>query len=264
MCHHADTALELAAGLQVLSGLHVPVFHEDMSIIERDRAAAAFADADREDGSPLLICSEIGSEGRNFQFCHHLILFDLPPHPDQLEQRIGRLDRIGQHQPIDIHVPTLAGSPGEALMLWYRDALEAFTRSHGLGSHVFEQHGDTLFDALLDREALDRLIGESRALLEQTREEREAGRDRLLEYGANDEQHAERMISAVRELDEDERLDRWLDQAFEVFGIEVRGLDDEPALPLPRPTYAGRHAGADSWRGRVQRNPLARKGAGPG
>ena len=74
-----------------------------MSILERDRAAAYFAD--EEFGAQVLICSEIGSEGRNFQFSHHLVLFDLPAHPDLLEQRIGRLDRIGQQHTIQLHVP---------------------------------------------------------------------------------------------------------------------------------------------------------------
>jgi len=79
-----------------------------MSIIERDRAAAFFAD--EESSARLLICSEIGSEGRNFQFVHHLILWDLPTNPDLLQQRIGRLDRIGQKHVIQIHVPYIENS----------------------------------------------------------------------------------------------------------------------------------------------------------
>ena len=85
------------------------MFHEHMEIVERDRAAAYFAA--RENGSQLLLCSEIGSEGRNFQFAHHLMLFDLPLEPDLLEQRIGRLDRIGQTRVIQLHVPYFPGSP---------------------------------------------------------------------------------------------------------------------------------------------------------
>ena len=69
------------------------LFHEDLSLIQRDRNAAYFAD---QEGAQILLCSEIGSEGRNFQFAHHLVLFDLPLNPELLEQRIGRLDRIGQ------------------------------------------------------------------------------------------------------------------------------------------------------------------------
>ncbi|MGD8843537.1 MAG: RNA polymerase-associated protein RapA, partial [Gammaproteobacteria bacterium] len=76
---HARTAVELADALYNRAGLHAAVFHEGLSLLERDRAAAFFAD--RLAGTQVLICSEIGSEGRNFQFAHHLVLFDLPLHP---------------------------------------------------------------------------------------------------------------------------------------------------------------------------------------
>jgi ATP-dependent helicase HepA len=72
--------------------MKIAQFHEELSLLQRDRNAAYFSE---EDGAQLLICSEIGSEGRNFQFAHHLVLFDLPENPELLEQRIGRLDRIG-------------------------------------------------------------------------------------------------------------------------------------------------------------------------
>ena len=45
---------------------------------------------------PLLLCSESGGEGRNLQFCNTLINFDIPWNPMAIEQRIGRIDRIGQ------------------------------------------------------------------------------------------------------------------------------------------------------------------------
>jgi superfamily II DNA/RNA helicase len=69
--------------MKVSAGL----FHEGFTLLQRDRNAAFFAE---EDGARVLICSEIGSEGRNFQFAHHLVLFDLPENPELLEQRIGR------------------------------------------------------------------------------------------------------------------------------------------------------------------------------
>src|SRR5690554_7295868 len=66
ICAHAETALDLDDALRVRSGIPATVFHEGMSIVERDRAAAFFAD--EEFGAQVMICSEIGSEGRNFQF----------------------------------------------------------------------------------------------------------------------------------------------------------------------------------------------------
>lgn len=231
ICHHSETARELAAGLQILTGVHAPVFHEGMTLIERDRAAAAFAEA--EDGSPLLICSEIGSEGRNFQFCRHLILFDLPPHPDQLEQRIGRLDRIGQQHTVEIHLPVLEGSPLDGLRRWYEEALGAFTTPAGVGSAVFEERKAALFEALLDTPALDAVIEASRVRFDALRREREAGRDRLMAHAGSDDARADTLLQAVRELDEDPLFERWLAQALEVFGIEVRDTDDRVRYLYP-------------------------------
>ncbi|MCW8853680.1 MAG: RNA polymerase-associated protein RapA, partial [Gammaproteobacteria bacterium] len=114
---HAESALDLTQYLKTRAGIHASVFHENLSIVERDRAAAFFAD--HEDGAQVLVCSEIGSEGRNFQFAHNMILFDLPLNPDLLEQRIGRLDRIGQTQNIQIHVPYLENSAQEIIFNWY-------------------------------------------------------------------------------------------------------------------------------------------------
>ena len=88
------------------------LFHEGLSLIARDRNAAYFAE---DDGARVLFCSEIGSEGRNFQFAHHLVLFDLPLNPDLLEQRIGRLDRIGQQADIKIYIPYIQDSGQEVL-----------------------------------------------------------------------------------------------------------------------------------------------------
>ena len=108
ICAMAETAMALESYLQLRAGIRSAAFHEHLSLVERDRAAAYFADD--EQGAQALICSEIGSEGRNFQFAHHLVLFDLPANPDLLEQRIGRLDRIGQTETIDIHIPYLGWS----------------------------------------------------------------------------------------------------------------------------------------------------------
>ncbi len=76
-------------------------YHGDLPLVERDRQVARFRDPE---GPKVLLCTEVGGEGRNFQFAHHLVHYDLPWSPATMEQRIGRLDRIGQTQPVDIHV----------------------------------------------------------------------------------------------------------------------------------------------------------------
>ncbi|XPE54923.1 helicase-related protein [Shigella flexneri] len=76
ICAKAATALQLEQVLREREGIHAAVFHENMSLLERDRAAAYFAS--EEEGAQVLLCSEIGSEGRNFQFANQLVMFDLP------------------------------------------------------------------------------------------------------------------------------------------------------------------------------------------
>jgi len=80
------------------TGIEVGVFHERMALDERDIQLARF----QESTAPVLLCSEAGSEGRNFQFCDRMLHFDLPDDPQVLEQRIGRLDRIGRTKPVEI------------------------------------------------------------------------------------------------------------------------------------------------------------------
>ncbi|BBI47786.1 hypothetical protein HORIV_02070 [Vreelandella olivaria] len=222
IAHHRETAEGLAEGLRVLGGYHAPVFHEDLSLIERDRAAAAFADED--EGVQVLVCSEIGSEGRNFQFCRHLVMFDMPQHPDQLEQRIGRLDRIGQRHAIELHIPTFEGSPGERLLRWYHEGMDAFSAPHGVGNELFDAFGDALADALLDDEALEEIIAETRTMFSAKLAEHDAGRNRLLELNACRPARAQQVIDAVRELDEDAALPRYLERALDIFGVDSQEI----------------------------------------
>ncbi|MDH3626972.1 MAG: SNF2-related protein [Acidobacteriota bacterium] len=81
------------------SQLRVGVFHEDLSAAQRDIEVAQFQ---LKSGPSMLVSTECGGEGRNFQFCTRLVLFDLPWNPMVVEQRIGRLDRIGRDRPVDI------------------------------------------------------------------------------------------------------------------------------------------------------------------
>ncbi len=85
----------LSARAQVVTG----VFHEALSAARRDTEVARFREAD---GPGILVSTEAGGEGRNFEFCHRLVLYDLPWKPATVEQRIGRLDRIGRRIPVEI------------------------------------------------------------------------------------------------------------------------------------------------------------------
>ncbi|MFW9902371.1 MAG: helicase-related protein, partial [Candidatus Thorarchaeota archaeon] len=71
----------------------VELFFGGLDSIQKDEAVERFRSSTK---FSILISTEIGGEGRNFQFCRVLINYDLPWNPMKLEQRIGRLDRIGQ------------------------------------------------------------------------------------------------------------------------------------------------------------------------
>ncbi len=220
--HNALSAMDIAERLRIKTGIHAAVFHEHMSMIERDRAAAYFAD--REYGSPVLICSEIGSEGRNFQFAHHLVLFDLPLNPDLLEQRIGRLDRIGQSETIQIHVPYLEASPQAVMFRWYHEGLGAFEQTCPAGHTVASQVEPMLIDALHlgdDRsEALDTLIATTRNLNDELNEALQRGRDRLLEYNSCRPGIAHALVEKARAQDRENTLLPFLEQLFDCYGVD--------------------------------------------
>jgi ATP-dependent helicase HepA len=218
----ADTALDIAEVLRVRRGIQAAVFHEGMSIIERDRAAAFFADP--EYGTQVLVCSEIGSEGRNFQFAHQLILFDVPWNPDLLEQRIGRLDRIGQSETISIHVPWLEGTPQERMVQWYHEGLNAFGRTCPPAHLLFSAHRERLLAALLGEQVDDVTFSEfvRQAAVDNARlqQQMHEGRDRLLEYNSCRSGQAEEICSEIAGQDAPQVLLDYTSRAFDCFGIE--------------------------------------------
>jgi len=220
ICATAENAIATSQRLQQKHGLKGSIFHENMSLLERDRAAAWFSEA--EDGAQLLICSEIGSEGRNFQFLHHIVLFDLPDNPDLLEQRIGRLDRIGQQHDINIHVPVAVGSREARLSHWYHSALNALEQSCVTGPYIkaemVEQFAAYLHGDHLDEE---RFISECKHLHEQKTRELNLGRNRLLELSGCRKEIADPLIEEINQNEQTDVLSQYLEHTFDCFGVEI-------------------------------------------
>lgn len=96
---HRETLEVLKTAVEASAQVRAGVFHEELSAERRDIEVAQFR---LPEGPSLLISTEAGGEGRNFEFCHRLVLFDLPWNPSVVEQRIGRLDRIGRTLPTEI------------------------------------------------------------------------------------------------------------------------------------------------------------------
>jgi len=255
ICRSRQKAEAVEAALREKINLPIAVFHEGLTLLQRDRNAAYFAE---EDGAQLLICSEIGSEGRNFQFAHHLVLFDLPENPELLEQRIGRLDRIGQSADIQIHVPYVEGGPFALLARWFHEGLNAFQESLHGGAELYARFGEAV-GALAHRsgagakpaakgrkkaaavtsgvseEAVDALIAETKAACEEVHTRLTEGQDRLLELQCRRPGAAARMIEAITASNEDTSLDEFMLRVFDLFGVQVEDMAPRTWLITPGP-----------------------------
>lgn len=232
ICHHKDTACALQAQLHFKGGIQCSAFHEDLSLIERDRSAAWFAS--HEDAAQALICSEIGSEGRNFQFCHNLVMFDLPASIDQLEQRIGRLDRIGQKQDINIYTPYLGDTWQQHLLEWYDEGFGAFDKTESSHSVVFESlHAQFLVALEQDEHALDKLVKTTRARIDDLHERFIHGRNRLLEIHSKGDGSVQELLESVADSDNDPNLKEYMELVFSAYGVEEEDLSDTIILLRP-------------------------------
>lgn len=228
ICRSERKALAIEAAVKDRVNFKIGLFHEGLPLVQRDRQAAWFAEPD---GAQLLLCSEIGSEGRNFQFAHHLVLFDLPLNPGVVEQRIGRLDRIGQTETIRVHVPYVVGAADECVAEWYHRGLGALETPLQAGDDYHAAFRDRLLALAVNRldksdrttpAQLDALVAETQAFHARLTEKLRKGRDRLLELNSFDRAVAEQVIAKVRAADGDLFLRRFLHDLLDHFGVRVK------------------------------------------
>lgn len=221
ICHARSTAEAVEARLRLHDGVRSAVFHEGLSLIERDRAAAYFAES--EDGAQVLVCSEIGSEGRNFQFCRHLLLFDLPRNPDLLEQRIGRLDRIGQGASVNLHVPYLCDSAQHVLFRLHFEALGIAEQPNPVAALVCSQLESLLQSALQspgDTGLQQTLVEQATALNKTLLEQHAAGRDKLLELNSCRPKAAAALLQQLQGLEHAASPRVFLRSVFASYGLD--------------------------------------------
>lgn len=230
ICQTPQKAIAVEAALRRRTSVAAAAFHEHMSLIQRDRGAAWFADPD---GARLLVCSEIGSEGRNFQFAHHLVLFDLPLDAGLVEQRIGRLDRIGQRSDIHIHVPVVPDTHLAVMARWYNEGLDALSRHAQGARELLEQFEPQLRNLASRCHRERRTVGaELDAFITAVAAERqvvaarlEQGRDRLLERHSFRPARSASLVEHIRADDERRTLDEFMLAVFDLFFVEVEEIE---------------------------------------
>jgi ATP-dependent helicase HepA len=215
----------------------------------------------------VLICSEIGSEGRNFQFAHHLALFDLPANPDLLEQRIGRLDRIGQSQDVQIHVPYLVNTPQEILYRWFHDGMNLFTQANPAAPNIFEQQFDAWVGLLLECRHENSIPESFAKFLDRTGELNSAinemlahGRDRLLEINSHNEEISSALSQEINEHEGGEELAGFMDLVFMKYGLEIDPLEESIYLLKPNMGMARHHVASLETQGRFRFPELPEEG----
>lgn len=234
ICKQAETAIQLEQILREKEAIRSAVFHERMSIVERDRAAAYFAQ--QEEGAQVLISSSIGSEGRNFQFACNLVLFNLPDNPDLLEQSIGRLDRIGQKNDIQIYVPCFENSTQMVLAEWYHKGLNAFEETCPMGATLFQENREQLAAYLDDPhqlEGFDEFVVKTRKRQQVLKAELEQGRDRLLELNSNGGEQAQQLAEAIAAEDNTPKLVNFALNLFDVIGLEQEDIGEQSIVITP-------------------------------
>ena len=243
--HFAETAIDLSKALKTQYGLASSVFHENLSIVERDKRAADFADT--ETGVQILMCSEIGSEGRNFQFSHHLVLFDLPLNPDLLEQRIGRLDRIGQTKAINIHAPYFESTAQQRLYHWYNKALNAFNNTCPAGSEIFSKNKQALIHSLdtskTSEEEFNVFLNQCQLQYTELNQAMHDGRDRLLEYSSCRKDIAEKIQSKIEHFEYSSQLKPYMNNLFDCYGVNIEEHKSGSYIITPAEHMVGQFPG---------------------
>jgi len=236
ICAHPATASALEEHLRIREGVLSAVFHEKLTLVARDRAAAYFAEVDK--GAQVLVCSEIGSEGRNFQFASHLVLFDLPLNPDLLEQRIGRLDRIGQRNTVQVHVPFYQDSAQSLLLSWYHEGLDAIEHTCPAGQTLFTHFTAELLTCLASPEnalAFENLLQRTRKKATEVLARLQQGRDRLLELNSFNRQRADEVIGDLILDEKRKELSDYMEGVFDLFGVEQEHHSSNSLVIRPGP-----------------------------
>ncbi len=168
-------------------GYSVTTLNGSMSGEERDRSLAVFRDEAR-----VLVSTEAGGEGLNLQFCHLVVNFDLPWNPMRLEQRIGRVDRIGQRRSVRAINLALAGTVELRVQAVIEEKLKVILDEFGvdkLEDVLDSEQGDIDFDKLYIDALRD--PSQAEAMTEEFLEELRAGvqeaKDGLAIFGDGDD-----------------------------------------------------------------------------
>ncbi|MBQ7569003.1 RNA polymerase-associated protein RapA [bacterium] len=208
----AEVVVALQKQLRQNWNIDSAVFYESLPLVERDRQAVWFSAAD---GAQVLLCSEIGSEGRNFQFAHNLAFWDVPIPPDIVEQRIGRLDRLGQRHVVNVYVLYLQDTAVEYLLRWHM-AMGSFDGPVENASEIIAR---VHLRDCLNEEDFPAMLAESQRLLCRYKEQARENIDYLVDLNSYNEKLGADLHREVLEAEKVCDLPVFITRLLEVFGV---------------------------------------------
>ncbi len=237
ICTSRDKVEALKRGLLSNNFKDFTYFHEDCEFIERDKRVHNFS---QREELVLLLSSEIGSEGRNFQFCKNLIFFDIPFNPGLIEQRIGRLDRIGQKNLINIYIPYLENSPQAVLINWFHEGLNIFNEFKGSHNQIFSIYSNLIKNIALnknyesnDSNELQNIILDTKKEYKEIIKKNEKGKDKLIELNSFNKDKAKEIIQNILSEDKNVDLENYIINFFEYLDFNHELLDKRTYVLAP-------------------------------
>ena len=211
-------------------GIHAVAFGKHMDRDELEDSVYAFQN---NPACRVIICDETGGEGRNFQNASQIIHLDLPWNANALEQRIGRLDRLGRDPNMDVLSVVLYAdtSVEEQLFHIWKDGMKLFEQSLSGLEIITGELNELIVDALLD----DYYTGLTNAfddILDQAEEMRES---------VEDEQDFDLGATLYRPLSQgiDNVLGIYASEDDNLFATAMMGWGKQAGLSPEKPTSSG-------------------------
>lgn len=174
----------------------VETFHGQKNPTEKDAAVERFRVGD---GPQILISTEAGGEGRNFQFCHIVVNYDLPWNPMKVEQRIGRVDRIRQEKPVSVFNFHVMGTIEGRILDVLERRINIFEQAVGaLDPILGEAEADIRKALRLAREKRDEMLDKLGERLEHEIEQAKEAENKLADLILESKSYAAEIAKRIR------------------------------------------------------------------
>lgn len=178
-------------------GTQVTKFNGSMTTSERDISVNKF-----KRDIPVMVSTEAGGEGQNFQFCSNVVNYDLPWNPMRVEQRVGRVHRIGQTEDVRIYNFAIKDTIEEYVLQLLYEKINLFRMTIGdldllFGDEGMEQLPNKIFESYMSSKSRNVLENKFSALGNHWKQQQKSVHDAILEF--DDQVFANFNLSSLRE-----------------------------------------------------------------